>query len=156
MSAIWSAHQLALKTRTPAKSVCFEFLYTDALKILQKWGSGCNLMGHGLNTDVDEMEKIFEEAVKANPGAPILAFTFVNVQVVQYADIVVSSLTKVFSGASIDYGSILNPQSRHYNALKTKFTSTYEDVYFDDKDAIYMEGNSRDFQKPYPTHQLQR
>lgn len=42
------------------------------------------------------------------------------------------------------YSLILNPQSPHYTALKTKLTSTYEDVYFDD-DAIYMEHNSRDF-----------
>ena len=41
---------------------------------------------------------------------------------------------------------ILNPQSRHYNALKVKLTSTYEDVYFDE-DAIYMERSSRDFKK---------
>ncbi|KAJ2933038.1 hypothetical protein H1R20_g4033, partial [Candolleomyces eurysporus] len=52
--------------------------------------------------------------------------TFVNVKVIQYADIVVSSLMKVFSGASNVMGGslILNPQSRHYNALKTKLTST--------------------------------
>ncbi|RXW22168.1 hypothetical protein EST38_g3671 [Candolleomyces aberdarensis] len=185
MSAIWSAHQLALNTLTPAKSVCFGFPYTDTLKILQKWGPGCHFMGHGLDTDIDEMEKILEEEAKANPGTPpILALftefpsnpllrsanlprlrqladkygfiividetigTFVNVKVIQYADIVVSSLTKVFSGASNVMGGslILNPQSRHYNDLKAKLTSTYEDVYFDE-DAIYMERNSRDFKK---------
>jgi cystathionine gamma-synthase len=96
--------------------------------------------------------------------------TFVNVKVIQYADIVVSSLTKVFSGASnvmggrfvnnpnysfpfssmgltrVTFSLILNPQSPHYNTLKTKLTSTYEDVFFDE-DAIYMERNSRDFKQ---------
>ncbi|RXW21214.1 hypothetical protein EST38_g4641 [Candolleomyces aberdarensis] len=155
------------------------------LKILQKWGPGCHFVGHGLDTDIDEMEKILEEEAKASSGTPpILAFftefpfnpllrsanlprlrqladkynfiividetigTFVNVKVIQYANIVDSSLTKVFSGASNVIGGSLisNPQSRHYNALKTKLSSTYEDVYFD-KDTIYMERNIRDFTK---------
>jgi cystathionine gamma-synthase len=93
--------------------------------------------------------------------------TFVKVKVIQYVDIVVSSLTKVFSGDSnamggrfvnnpnysfafpsmrltrAIYSLILNP---HYNTLKTKLSSTYEDVFFDE-DAIYMERNSRDFKQ---------
>ena len=41
---------------------------------------------------------------------------------------------------------ILNPHGRHYNALKTRLLSIYEDFYFDE-DAIFMERNSRDFRK---------
>lgn len=41
---------------------------------------------------------------------------------------------------------ILNPQGRHYAALKVKQAETFEDVYFDE-DAIYMERNSRDFKQ---------
>lgn len=41
---------------------------------------------------------------------------------------------------------ILNPQGRHYAALKAKQDETFEDVYFDE-DAIYMERNSRDFKQ---------
>ncbi|KXN81000.1 putative cystathionine gamma-synthase [Leucoagaricus sp. SymC.cos] len=54
----------------------------------------------------------------------------------------VSSLTKVFSGASNVMGGslVLNPKSRHYPQL----FKTYQDVYFAE-DAIYMERNSRDF-----------
>ncbi|RXW16176.1 hypothetical protein EST38_g9681 [Candolleomyces aberdarensis] len=61
---------------------------------------------------------------------------FVNV--IQYADIVVDSLTKVFSGVSNMMGgsSILNPQSQHYNALKTKLTSTYEDLINSNAEAV--------------------
>ncbi|GJN89281.1 hypothetical protein Rhopal_002260-T1 [Rhodotorula paludigena] len=71
---------------------------------------------------------------------------FVNVEVLPPADIVVSSLTKVFSGDSNVMGGslVLNPKGPHYAALKEAQEATYEDAYFDE-DAIYMERNSRDF-----------
>ncbi|KAF8966634.1 pyridoxal phosphate-dependent transferase [Flammula alnicola] len=185
MSAIWNAHNIALAVRPPAKSVCFGFPYTDTLKILQKWGPGCHFLGFGVDSDIDELEKILEAEVKRDPTTPpVLAlFTefpsnpllrsanlprlraladkydflivvdetignFVNVKVLPYADIVVSSLTKVFSGASnVMGGSLtLNPQGRHYSALKDYLKDNFEDVYFDE-DAIYMERNSRDFKR---------
>ncbi|KAJ9474266.1 Cystathionine gamma-synthase [Pseudozyma hubeiensis] len=71
---------------------------------------------------------------------------FVNVEVLPYADILVSSLTKVFSGdANVMGGSmVLNPHSRHYGTLLSTLRAYYEDTYFDE-DAIFMERNSRDF-----------
>lgn len=115
----------------------FRFPYIDTLKTLQKWGPGCYFFGFGLDSDIDELEKLLEaESARDNAKPPILAlFTefpsnpllrspnlprlraladkydflividetvgnFVNVQVLPYADILVSSLTKVFSGAS--------------------------------------------------------
>ena len=82
-----------------------------------------------------------------------------------YADIVVSSLTKVFSsdsnvmggrcvlylcvGAMIDHryrSLVINPNGRHYATLKTILQGSYEDVYFDE-DAIFMERNSRNFKR---------
>ncbi|RDB27977.1 putative cystathionine gamma-synthase [Hypsizygus marmoreus] len=71
---------------------------------------------------------------------------FVNVEVLPYADIVVSSLSKIFSGASNVMGGslVLNPRGRHYAELKAHMNSTFEDLYYDE-DAIYMERNSRDF-----------
>lgn len=93
---------------------------------------------------------------------------FVNVEVLPYADIVVSSLSKVFSGTANVMGGryvrrlplkylmltfappppslVLNPQGRHYTALKTHLSTSFEDLYFDE-DAIYMERNSRDFKR---------
>lgn len=107
------------------------------MKILEKWGPGCHFLGHGLDSDIDELEKILEKEFIVNPSKPpILAlFTefpsnpllrsadlprlrrladkydflivvdetignFMNVEVLPFADIVVSSLTKVFSGSS--------------------------------------------------------
>ncbi|KAG6852478.1 hypothetical protein C0991_011633 [Blastosporella zonata] len=73
---------------------------------------------------------------------------FVNVEVLPYADIVVSSLSKVFSGvANVMGGSlVLNPRRKHYAALKAYMNTVFEDLYYDE-DAIYMERNSRDFQR---------
>ncbi|KAG1729260.1 pyridoxal phosphate-dependent transferase [Suillus lakei] len=183
MSAIWSAHQLVLGARPPAKSVCFGFSYTDTLKILQKWGPGCHFLGHGLDSDICTLETIIKQELSANPSAPPIAalFTefpsnplirspnisllrvladkydfllviddtignFVNVDVLQHADIVVSSLSKIFSGDANAMGGslILNPRSRHYATLKAYMSATYEDTYFDE-DAVFMERNSRNF-----------
>ncbi|TFK38027.1 pyridoxal phosphate-dependent transferase [Crucibulum laeve] len=185
MSAIWSAHQLAMAVLPPAKSVCFGFPYTDTLKILQKWGPGCHFLGFGVDSDIDELEKILaEESARDPTKPPVLAlFTefpsnpllrsanlprlrgladkydflividetignFVNVEVIPYADVMVSSLTKVFSGASNVMGGslVLNPKGRHYPALKSHLNTNFEDVYFNE-DAIYMERNSRDFKR---------
>ena len=41
---------------------------------------------------------------------------------------------------------MLNPQGRHYNALKDYLNNNMEDLYFDE-DAVYMEVNSRDFKR---------
>jgi len=113
------------------------FPYTDTLKVLQKWGPGCHFLGHGLDGDIDSLERILTEELEHNPEKPpLLALVtelpsnpllrsadlprlraladkydfliivdetignYVNVDVLPYADIVVSSLTKVFSGAS--------------------------------------------------------
>ena len=105
------------------------FPYTDTLKILQKWGPGCHFLGYGLDSDIDELEKI----LASDDGKVISLFTefpsnpllrcadlprlraladkhdflivvdetlgnFVNVEILPFADIVVSSLSKVFSG----------------------------------------------------------
>ncbi|KAG1851949.1 pyridoxal phosphate-dependent transferase [Suillus subluteus] len=170
MAAIWTAHQLVLGTRPPAKSVCFGFPYTDTLKILQ-------------NGVLDTLETIIKQELSANPSALPIAALFaefpsnpllrsanlsllraladkydfllvidetvgnlVNVDVLQHADVVVSSLSKIFSGDANAMGGslILNPQGRHYATLKAYMSATYEDTYFDE-DAVFMERNSRNF-----------
>ncbi|KAI0743000.1 PLP-dependent transferase [Daedaleopsis nitida] len=69
---------------------------------------------------------------------------FINVQVLQYADIVVSSLSKIFSGeANVMGGSLaFNPMGRWYPEMKAHLIATFEDTWFDE-DAIQMELNSR-------------
>ncbi|KAJ1652829.1 Cystathionine gamma-synthase [Dispira simplex] len=73
---------------------------------------------------------------------------FVNLDTIAYADIVVSSLTKVFSGDSNVMGGslVLNPYGRFYVALRQTLDSNYEDSYWCE-DAVFMERNSRTFQQ---------
>lgn len=106
------------------------FTYVDTLKILQKWGPGCHFYGYGSSQDLDELEQLLESGEKvlslfcefpSNPllGTPDLKRirqmadkydfavvvdetigNFINIAVLDCVDIVVSSLTKIFSGAS--------------------------------------------------------
>lgn len=71
---------------------------------------------------------------------------FLNVHVLPYADMVASSLTKVFSGDSnVMAGSlILNPLSPWYGTLKKFFNEDFEELFWA-KDALILERNSRDF-----------
>jgi cystathionine gamma-synthase len=176
MSAIFNSHRLLLGIMEQRKSVCYGFPYIDTLKILQKFGPGCYFYGHGSAEDLDDFEAKLEagERVLALfcefPGNPLLAspdlhrirqladkydFAVVidetvgnplNVHVLPFADIVVSSLTKVFSGDSNVMGGsmVLNPESRYYAALKQKLASEYEDNLWAE-DALFLERNSRDF-----------
>ncbi|EST04635.1 Cys/Met metabolism, pyridoxal phosphate-dependent enzyme [Kalmanozyma brasiliensis GHG001] len=161
--------------RQVGKSVCFGFPYTDTLKILQKFGPGCHFFGLGVDADLDRLEDLLKtERILALfcefPSNPLLRSpnlvrirqladrygflvcvdetigNFVNVEVLPFADVLVSSLTKVFSGdANVMGGSmVVNPKGPHYTVLKEELEEEYEDTYFAE-DAIFMERNSRDF-----------
>jgi cystathionine gamma-synthase len=111
-------------------SVICRFSYTDTLKVLQKFGPGCLFWGNGLSGDICELENMLQSGEKilglfcefpSNPlcKSPDLKRlraladeydflividetigNFINVKVLEWADILVSSLTKVFSGDS--------------------------------------------------------
>ncbi|RYP75864.1 hypothetical protein DL771_002128 [Monosporascus sp. 5C6A] len=72
--------------------------------------------------------------------------TSVNVDILQLVDVVVTSLTKLFSGACNVMGgsTILNPQSRHYGKLQKILSDIFEDTYFPE-DAKIMARNCADF-----------
>jgi cystathionine gamma-synthase len=108
----------------------WRFPYIDTLKILEKFGPGCIFYGHGSAEDLDDLESRLSGGEKLLalfcefPGNPLLKSpdltrirdladkydfavvvdetvgNFLNVNVLPYADVVVSSLTKVFSGDS--------------------------------------------------------
>ncbi|KAF8761691.1 PLP-dependent transferase [Rhizoctonia solani] len=138
-------------------------------------GSRLPFFRAGQDTDIDELSSILQgESILALytefPSNPLLRSanlprlrelankhdflivvdetvgSFVNVEVLPYADIVVSSLSKVFSGeVNVMGGSlVLNPKGKHYEALKSQLQHTYEDTYWGE-DALFMERNSRDF-----------
>jgi cystathionine gamma-synthase len=171
----------------PRKSICFGFPYIDTLKILQKWGPGCLFYGNGLDSDLDDLERRLESGERylalftEFPSNPLLnspdlprirqladkydfavvvdesVGNFINVNVLSHADVVVSSLTKAFSGDSNVMGgsAVLNPHGRLYETLKQTLHAApgsagpggsggYEDNYWAE-DAVFLERNSRDF-----------
>ncbi|KAI8987236.1 pyridoxal phosphate-dependent transferase [Mycotypha africana] len=160
------------------KSVCFGFPYTDTLKILQKWGAGCHFYGNGEDNDIDDLEHRLESGKRILslfcefPSNPLLKSpdlkriraladkfnflvvvdetigNFCNVCVLPWADMVVSSLTKVFSGESNVMGGsmILNPNGRNYQQLKSTLDTEYEDLLWSE-DLIFLERNSRNFKE---------
>jgi cystathionine gamma-synthase len=74
------------------------------------------------------------------------ASTPVNTNTLYFGDIVVTSLSKMFSGACNVMGGsvVVNPQSSCAAELRALLTAAYCDVYFP-PDAAIMELNSRDF-----------
>lgn len=128
---LWVSHNLAnIKHSRACSYYCLSFPYVDTLKILEKWGPGCDFYGNGDAKDLDKLQERLENGEKILalycefPGNPLLKSpdlqriqklaerydfavvidetigNFLNVNVLPYADIVVSSLTKVFSGDS--------------------------------------------------------
>lgn len=162
--------------REPEQSICFGFPYIDTLKVLEKWGPGCLFYGNGTDADLDDLERRLESGERflslftefpSNPllRSPNLARirtlatkysfaivvdetvgNFININVLSQADVVVSSLTKVFSGDSNVMGgsAVLNPHSRLYPSLKKINEIEYEDNFWAE-DAVFLERNSRDF-----------
>ena len=160
----------------PRKSICFGFPYIDTLKILQKWGPGCLFYGHGDEADLKDLERRLQKGERylalftEFPSNPLLrspnlfrirqlaskydfavivdetVSNFINIDTLSDADVVVSSLTKIFSGdCNVMGGSCtLNPSSPYYRRLKDIMSVEYEDNYWAE-DAVFMERNSRDF-----------
>lgn len=177
MNAIFNAHRALLAALGSHKSINFGFPYVDTLKILEKFGPGCILYGNASSDELDELERLLKDGQRflalfcEFPGNPLLSCpdlkrirkladefnfalvidetigTFANVNVLQYADIVVSSLTKIFSGDSNVMGgcTVLNPEGKYYSLLKQVMEDRiYENTYWAE-DIIFMERNSRDF-----------
>lgn len=164
------------RTNKGLRSICFGFPYIDTLKVLEKWGPGALFYGQGDNGDLDDLEKRLEGGERfaslftefpSNPllRSPNLARirkladkydfavvvdetvgNYMNINVLPYADIVVSSLTKIFSGDSNVMGgsAILNTNSRMHDSFKQIYGQQYEDNYWAE-DAVFMERNSRDY-----------
>lgn len=160
----------------PLKSICFGFPYIDTLKTLEKWGPGALFYGQGIDADLDDLEQRLKNGERyaalftefpSNPllRSPNLARirtladtynfavvidetvgNYININVLGYADIVVSSLTKIFSGDSNVMGGslVLNTKGKAYTRLKDALDWQYEDNYWAE-DAVFMERNSRDF-----------
>lgn len=176
MNAIFTAYRAMHVARGEMKSIMYGFPYVDTLKILEKFGPGALFYGHCSASDLDDLERRLDSGERylalfcEFPGNPLLKSpdlkrirsladkydfgviidetigNWLNVHVLPYADVVVSSLTKIFSGDSNVMGGsmILNPRSKYYDRLKYVLETEYEDNQFEE-DSVYLERNSRDF-----------
>lgn len=176
MNSIYHTHRMMLEARGAMKSISYGFPYVDTLKILEKFGPGCIFYGNGSAEDLNDLEGRLKAGEKylmlicEFPGNPMLKCpdlqrirkladkfdfavvidetigNFINVHVLPYADVVVSSLTKIFSGECNVMGgsAIFNPRGRYYQALKKVAEVEFEDNYWAE-DVIFMERNSRHF-----------
>ncbi|KAH8644088.1 cystathionine gamma-synthase [Alternaria alternata] len=130
MSSIFNAHRNLLRAKGSKRAIVYGFPYIDTLKITEKFGPGSQFYGFGSAEELDDLEQRlkggerFVALFTEFPGNPLLRSpdlerirkladqydfcvvvdetigNFINVNVLQYADVVVSSLTKVFSGDS--------------------------------------------------------
>ena len=128
MSSIFNTHRTLLACRGQMKSIVYGFPYVDTSKVLEKFGPGSLFLGDGSKEELDELEERLEKGERylalfcefpSNPllRAPDVARikhladkydfavvidetigNFLNVTTLPYADIQVSSLTKIFSG----------------------------------------------------------
>ncbi|CAE7154688.1 unnamed protein product [Rhizoctonia solani] len=175
MAAIWTSHQLLLAVRPRLMSASFGFASADTMKMLILWGPGDHFFAGGQDAEIDQLESILQSKsisvlFTESTSNPLLRSvnlprlrkladqhdflivvdetigSFANVQVLPYADIVVTSLSGFFSGkANVMGGSlVLNPRCKHYQTLKSQLENMYEDNYWWE-DALAMESNSRDF-----------
>ncbi len=175
MSAIAAVWRAIRKDAPTSPSVQFGFPYVDTLKIQQRFGAKAyRFFPTGNSQDLDQLRKILTtESICAlfceAPTNPLLTtpdlqqlraladeFGFVlviddtlqacvNQDLLPLSDVVVTSLTKYFSGyGDVLAGSVeLNPNSRHAARLKAALDDGFEEL-LTDPDAEVLERNSRD------------
>lgn len=176
MSAIASAHKILLDVFPQKKSVQWGFPYIDTLKRQELWGAGVHFFGHSDQKDFQTLEKLLNSGESISgiflefPSNPLLKSSDLkslktlatqyqvplliddtlapatNVDLSQYTDIYLTSLTKYFSGSGdVMAGSlILNPKSQFYGVFKQSLNLHYEPLLFAE-DAKVLLKNSQDF-----------
>jgi len=175
MSALAAALAMVQSLRTEAKSIQLGFPYVDGLKIQTVRGPGAHFFPLATDEDLERIANIVSEepvscvfcelpgnpmlrsvdipklsAVLRPAGVPLViddtVATFENVDLLPWADILVSSLTKSFSGVGdVMAGSIvLSEASPFFEAFVRWQTNHYENLLWHE-DAVALELNSRDF-----------
>ena len=175
MASIYAAFRAATQLRPDLPTVQFGFPYVDTLKLQEKLGSGVEFLPDGDEADIERIIQLAAEGsisavfceCPTNPllktpdlirlsealrpaGIPLIVDntldSFDNLDVLPWADLVATSLTKYFSGVGDVMGGslVLNRQSPLYENLKTILEAQAEDLLWDD-DALALELNSRDF-----------
>lgn len=176
MAALSGALDIVRAARPGAKTAQVGLPYVDLLRIQTKWGPQglfysdlegdrfeslrwevangpiagvfCEHPGNPLlrSHDLEALSALLREH-----GVPLVVDetlgSYRNVNVLPFADIVVTSLTKYFSGVGdVMAGAlVLNAESPLYATLKHQQNTIFEDLLWDD-DAGVLERNSRDFE----------
>jgi cystathionine gamma-synthase len=155
--------------------ITIRFPYIDTLKLQEKFTPGCHFYGRGDSNDLAALRTLLlTERISCLvcefPSNPLLKspplhilwdlaneYNFIlivdetvgnpiNISCLAYCHIIVSSLTKIFSGDSnVMAGSIcVNPNSTIYHFIKNWLKVNYHnDVWCED--IIFLERNSRTF-----------
>ena len=175
MAAVARAVAVAQHLAPGRKSGQLGFPYVDVFKVQAVDGPGAHLFTQGCEADLEALAKLLTDSqlsavVNETPGNPLLQSTdlprlaellrghgtpliiddttgtFANVDALPHADMVVTSLTKAFSGTGdVMAGSLLlNARGAHYAELKAWLEEVHEDLLWAE-DAAVLERNSRDF-----------
>ena len=174
MAAARGALALAQGCRPGAKSIQLGFPYVDVLKIQTVEGPGNHFFPKGEPSDLDAIEAIVSQetiscVMTEFPGNALLrsvdilklsrilrqydvplivddtVSTFVNTRLLPHADILLSSLTKSFSGVGDVMGGslVFNSASPNFTRFSAEHESRFEDCLWVE-DAQVLEINSRD------------
>lgn len=173
--AIFHLHQVMRILSPGEKSIQLGFPYVDTLKVQEKFGAGVHYVPYDSIEDIMMLELALKEKpvscvfveFPSNPllrsvdldalsallrryNIPLviddtLAF-YSNIDILPYADVIITSMTKFLSGAGDVMGGVcfLNQDSPFYHAIKTTLDIHYDDALFGE-DAVVLERNSRDF-----------
>ncbi|KAJ6515584.1 pyridoxal phosphate-dependent transferase [Mycena sanguinolenta] len=170
MAAIYRLHVALMHVRR-GPVVALGALFHGTHHLLSEFPDGFKHLGQcdARSGVMDKLEVYLQEEAEAGrkvsyifaefPSNPILADqydtilviddtvgSFCNIDVLPVADVIMTSLTKSFSGyADVMGGSIvLNPSFRHYPALKKFYQETFHNEYFAG-DAEKLLSNSADY-----------
>ncbi|KAF9261359.1 PLP-dependent transferase [Marasmius fiardii PR-910] len=174
MSAIWHVHQLVRTLLPGQKHASFGHLYLDSMRVLSWWGEEftpyLDVDSDTILKELCEKPPTISALYLEFPSNPLLKSpdlrrvrelanlhgflivvdetvgNFINSDVIQYADIICTSLSKMFSGSANVLGGslVVNPNSRLYNSIHAYLKHEFVDDFYSE-DAVVMEYNSRDF-----------
>jgi cystathionine gamma-synthase len=177
MAALIAAQRALHELKPREKTVQLGFPYVDLLNIQAKWGPGLLFYPRVQSNDIQQLAEYLSSARLAgafceSPGNPLLRCpdiprlselfrkhevpfvidetvgSFANIDVMPYADVVMTSLTKYFAGTCDVMGGalIVNRDGRQYAALRDALTTDFEDLVWSE-DAAHLAECGADFQE---------
>jgi cystathionine gamma-synthase len=175
MGAVYAVHEALIARKPGIKTIQLGFPYVDMLKIQERFGTGVHYVPYQDAEDLQAVEALLTREKFAGvfcefPGNPLLqsidleklsallrrygvplviddtVATFYNVDLTPYADALVSSLTKFYSGVGdVIAGSLaLIPSSPFYAELHHAMKAGYEDLLWPE-DAKILRKNGEGF-----------